>query len=238
MPSGILYRDRNVCEYLSREITFHSVAPSKDLANFESDGTGVKVLVVKDSKSKRLFAHVVPVKGIVEKRFAVDELAADIVWFGYTRVILKSDSEPAIVKLGEQALRVLRVGVNEMEQVAVDHPPPYDSQANGQAESGVKSVRGMANTLQRCLESRLGHRNPARHPIMAWLIPHAALLMSYRVRGHDGKTAYHRNRGRPYGGRLLGIGEACRYKLRSKEVVAEHYKVETNTQRSCFRHDK
>ena len=51
-----------------------------DIANFENDGTGVKVLVVKDSKSKMLFAHVEPVKGIDEKKSAVDELATDIVW--------------------------------------------------------------------------------------------------------------------------------------------------------------
>ena len=35
MPSGILYRDRSFCESLSREIIFHSVAPSKDLVTFD-----------------------------------------------------------------------------------------------------------------------------------------------------------------------------------------------------------
>ena len=188
-----------------------------DEKTFEEDPSGIKVLVVKDSKSKMLFAHVVPAKGIDKKRFAVDMLRDDIVWLGYSRVILKSDNELAIIKLGEETMKDLKI---TLEQVAVDHPPPYDSQANGQAESGCKSVRGQLKSIQNCLQRRLGHRIPARHPIVAWMVSHAALLISYRVQGHDGRTAYHRNRGRPYGGRLLGFGELCRYKVRSKEAIA------------------
>ena len=51
--------------------------------SFVSDGTGVKVLVAKDSTSKiMLFAHVVPSKGIDDNILSVDELTADIVWLG------------------------------------------------------------------------------------------------------------------------------------------------------------
>ena len=189
-----------------------------DETTWEDDPTGIKVLVIKDSRSKMLFAHVVPTKGIDVQIFAVNMLTDDIVWLGYSRVILKSDNEPAIIKLGEEAMKDLRI---TMEQVATDHPPPYDSQANGQAESGCKSVRGQLKTIRNCLQRRLGQRIPARHPLMAWMVPHAAFLISYRVQGHDGKTAYNRNRGRPYGGRLLGIGEVCRYKIRSKEAIAD-----------------
>ena len=64
-----------------------------------------KVLVVRDSRSKSVFAHVVPAKGVDERGFSVDALVDDVKWLGYVKVTLKSDNEPAIVKLLAEALR-------------------------------------------------------------------------------------------------------------------------------------
>ena len=55
---------------------------------------------------------------------------------GYTRVTLKSDNEPAIVKLLTEALRELRI--SGLEQVLEEHPPEYDPQSNGTAEKAVQ----------------------------------------------------------------------------------------------------
>ena len=181
----------------------------------DDEASGIKVLVVKDYKSKCTFGHVVPSKGIDVKRFSVDMIIEDITWLGYTKLILKADNEPAMVKLAEEALRDLRV--EPIEQVMKEHPPPFDSQANGQIEVGVESVRGMVKTIQLCLEKRLGHRIPVAHPIMSWLVSHAAVLSNYSVLGQDGRTPYHRVRGRPWGARLMSFGECCRFKIRSKE---------------------
>ena len=50
----------------------------------EAAGDGAaKLLVVRDSRSKAVFAHVVPTKGIDERGFAVDALAEDVKWLGY-----------------------------------------------------------------------------------------------------------------------------------------------------------
>ena len=179
----------------------------------------VKVLVVRDSNTKSVFAHVVPRKGVSEDAYAVDMLVADVMWLGYSRVILKSDNEPSIKTLLGVALRALKV--SEIAQVMEESPPPYDSQANGGIEIGCKLVRGMVRTLKGCLEERVQMRIPADHPMIAWVVQHAALLLTTRVRGHDGKTAWERVRGKPFGTRLMGIGEHCRWKLRSKEPI-EH----------------
>ena len=66
---------------------------------------GVKVLVIRDCKWKNTFAHLVPSKGVDDRRYAVDMLCEDIKWLGFTRVILKSDNEPAIVKLAVETLK-------------------------------------------------------------------------------------------------------------------------------------
>ena len=53
---------------------------------FEAAGEGAaKILVVRDSRSKSVFAHVVPAKGIDERGFAIDVLVGDIKWMA-TRV--------------------------------------------------------------------------------------------------------------------------------------------------------
>ena len=109
-----------------------------------------------------------------------------------------------------------------MNQVMEEHSPPFDSQANGMVESAVKAVRGMVKTLQRDTESRIGQRIQPSHLLMTWLVPHAARLITYRVRGEDHKTAYSRVRGRPWSGRLLCFAEKCRFKIRSKEDVGKH----------------
>ena len=97
----------------------------------------LKILVVKDSKSGSVFAHGIFRKGIDEKRFAVDMVVRDVLYFGYPQVLLKSDNEPAIVKLLEEALGALKASGL---QAGEEHPPPYDSQANGAVESAVKQV--------------------------------------------------------------------------------------------------
>ena len=189
-----------------------------DSAGFEAAGDGaVKVLVIRDSKSKALFSHVVPSKGIDEKGFSVNALVEDIKWLGYVRVILKSDNEAAIVKLLREALKELRV--QGLEQAMEEHPPEYDPQANGSAEVGVKLMKGHFRTLRSDVESRLGHRIPVRHPLVAWMVRHASSLVTWCARGHDGKTAYQRVRSRPFKTRLLTFGELCRYKVRSQEGV-------------------
>ena len=50
----------------------------------------MKILVVKDSMSKYIGAHVVANKGVGADRYAVEKLRGDIAWLGYTRVMLKS----------------------------------------------------------------------------------------------------------------------------------------------------
>ena len=69
----------------------------------------LKILVVKDARSKAVFAHAVPQKGIDEKRFSVDQIVEDCRWMGYSRLILKSDNEKPIAKLVSEALKGLKV---------------------------------------------------------------------------------------------------------------------------------
>ena len=75
----------------------------------------IKVLVVRDNRSKALFAHTVPVKGADESGFAVKAIVDDVVWLGYSKVVLETDNKPAILKLLQDSLRDLRVeGIDQL----------------------------------------------------------------------------------------------------------------------------
>ena len=173
-----------------------------------------KILVVKDLKSKAVFAHVVTQKGVDAEGYSVQRLMEDLKWLGYTKIILKADNERAIVRLLHEALR--KIKVEAMDQVAQESPPSYDSRANGSIENAVKLVQGHLRTLKLSTERRLGRRIPARHALMSWLVEHVAWILTIRLRGEDGRTAYHRVRGRGFAKRMLVFGEQCLYKLPMK----------------------
>ncbi len=174
----------------------------------------LKILVVKDSRSKYIGAHVVSTKGAGADRYAVEKLRGDIAWLGYTKVLLKSDNEAAIVQLLTETLKSLRI--ETVDQASPAHPPAYDSKANGAVENAVRQVQGLLRTLKLCLESRIGKRIPTEHPLLAWLVRHTAWLLTVRVRGQDGRTPYQRLRGKPFARRLVAFGEECLGKFATK----------------------
>ena len=174
----------------------------------------VKILVVKDRKGKAIFAHVVPQKGVDVDGYSVARLVDDIKWLGYTKLLLRSDNEAAIISLLTAALRKLKT--EGIAQVAREKPPDYDSRANGSIENAVKQVQGLLRTIKLGFEKHLGGLVPDSHPTFSWMVEWVALILTCRVRGSDGRTAFQRIRGRPFGKRLLEVMEMCFYKLPTK----------------------
>ena len=103
-------------------------------------------MVVRDSYSECLFAHTIAQKGVDENRLAVEAVVEDIVWLGHARVLVRSDNEPAIAKLVQEALKTLKV--EEFDQAASEGAVPFDPMSNGAAEAAVEIMKGMARTLQ------------------------------------------------------------------------------------------
>ncbi len=59
-------------------------------------GDVVKYPLVRCVLSKAVFSHLVPQKGLDEKNVACDFVLGDLGWLGHTRIVMKSDNEPAI----------------------------------------------------------------------------------------------------------------------------------------------
>ena len=179
-------------------------------------GELVKCIIVRDSLSKAIFAHVVPHKGVDEQNTVADMILSDVEWLGHSRIILKSDGEPAVKALVKRVIELAKVEVQSIDQIASETSAAHDSQSNGGTEVGVQLVRGLFRTLRVCLEERISKLIPATHALTAWLVEHAALLYTASVRGEDGHTAWGRARGRAFRQQLLGFGEAVIYKYPSK----------------------
>ena len=139
-----------------------------------------KILVAHCQKTKCVFAHVVPQKGIDPERYAVERLSRDIQWLGHPRIILKSDNEKSIVRLLTEVLKSLRA--TPIEQVAQQHPSAYDPNSNGAIESTCKRVGGLLRTLKFDFEERFGRSPSTNHPVFAWLVEHVSWILTTRVK--------------------------------------------------------
>ena len=79
----------------------------EETAEDEGNASGMPILVVKDRKTKMVFARVVPEKGT--HPYVVKRLASDLSMLGYNKLVLKSDNEPAIVA-SKNAVKQVKFG--------------------------------------------------------------------------------------------------------------------------------
>ena len=97
---------------------------------------------------------------------------------------------------------------------------PGESQSNGTAERAVRSIMDMVRTLKHALESRLRARITCSHPLIRWLVGHAAWVLNMYSLGADGHTPYGRLHGVEANERVAEFGERVSYvvprKMRAK----------------------
>ena len=143
------------CDYMF--LTANGVF-ARDEVPEEEGRSATKVIVAKCSKTRCLFAHVVPQKGIDADGYVVKMLRDDILWLGHSQVIVKSDNEPALLRVVEATVKVLKQSAG-MEGAASEGSVPYDPQTNGSAEGAVRLVKGMLRTLLGGLERQMTMSN-------------------------------------------------------------------------------
>ena len=90
--------------YLSRSGVF----ARDELPQGERDAA-IRVIVAKCSKTQALFAHVVPQKGVDPDGYVVEQLRQDILWLGHSRVVIRSDNEPALLRVVEKTLSLIHI---------------------------------------------------------------------------------------------------------------------------------
>ena len=106
-----------------------------------------------------------------------------------TPIIMKSVNEITVI-----ALRGKVEAVTDIE-VVPQHPVVRQSASNGMIENAVREVEETIRTMKLALEARLRTRIPPDHPILFWLVAHAAEVIDMcKVSSIDDKTARERER--------------------------------------------
>ena len=185
-----------------------------------ADENNATILVLKLYPYKLDFACVVKSKG--SDPLVVARLCRFIMECGLVHFAYRSDREPAIVSLIQDACAMAgRNGVSiraiedespdpmvERAHIAVpEHSHPGESQSNGLAERAIREVVDEIRTLKMSLERRVKGRLANDHPVMAWLVEHAAYMLNRCQLGTDGRTAYGRLHGKESTARLCEFGE-------------------------------
>ena len=83
------------------------------LENDRSKGKVVKAIIVRCKAAKDIFAHCVPCKGADEQDYVANKVVEDILWLGYTELILKGDNGRPLQALSERVLTVVRVEIQQ-----------------------------------------------------------------------------------------------------------------------------
>ena len=194
----------------------------RDEVSEEHMKSALTVFIGYDSSSKGPFCHAVFAKGAGRDGYAAARIVEVIEFCSHTKVIIRSDNEPALLSVVTDSLKTLRI--QQLDAASSEGSAPYDPQTAGSAEVTARNLKGQVRAMQLTLDRCLGMHVPPRHPLMAWLVEHAAFVRFTGIVGADGKTANSRTRGVEHGLRFPFFGESVRFKSRAREkggVVAE-----------------
>ena len=158
----------------------------------ESDDSKVKILVARDSKSRVCAAIPAPRKGVDQEDWNLKESLRFLEFLGYSNIVLKSDQERAMGAL----IRKIRAHRGDLTQTMQEHSPVGDSSSNGVVARTIQTVQGQIRTMRSALEARLGIKIAPNSPAFAWMVSHAANIITMCEIGKDGRVPYQRVRGR------------------------------------------
>ena len=175
-------------------------------------GNTITVLVARERETRMTMATVVPSKSA--SSFTSKRLVAFMKEVGVVHgdLLVKSDQEPAIKAILNEAGRVR--ATEGGGRCVMEQSPVGSSASNGIVERAILSVEQQVRVLKSAVENRWGVKLGTKHPAIPWLVEYAAVLLNRFQVSHDGKTAFERSKGKK--ARTLGIefGEAVLWKRR------------------------
>ena len=169
----------------------------------KDDDDVLTVLAARLYPSKAILATVCPSKGVDDHvNSRVSKFIEDS---GYLKLIYRSDQEPSLRAMLEEAFR--KSSEAHLQQAVPEASAVGESQSNGRAESSVLRIQDLVRTYKCAIESRMETRLPCTHPTFAWLVEHAASVYNRHVCTEDGSTPYQNLHGQRFKGKAIEFGE-------------------------------
>ena len=161
-------------------------------------------LVVREAETRMVMSIMVPAKG--REQFAVDRAVSFIEEIGFLHqdLIVKSDQESSVRAVVEE-VGTARAALGSGKWI-VEHSPVGSSQSNGVVERAVQSVQGQLRVMKLAME-------PSSHPLLAWAVEYAGVLLNRFEVGHDGRMAYERLKGNKSTTLGVEFGEAVHWRI-------------------------
>ena len=106
------------------------------------------------------------------------------------RAAYKSDQERSLIYMLEKAFSKAGRKLKREEGlpvIAPEHSSVGESASNGYAERGVQLFEDLLRTWKLALEIGTDRDIPIHHPLITWLIEHAAYIPNKYLRGPDKK---------------------------------------------------
>ncbi len=166
----------------------------------EEDETAAPYLAIIDGRSRSVHAVALPDKKATTLS-NVRAFASFVKGLGYTRIVNKSDGEPAMVALKTAAAKFAAV------EAVPEQSPVGDHKANGAVENAVKEIKRRQRAIRSSLESRLGFKLKEDDPVLDWIPQHAAAQINRFKIGEDGRTPDQRRTGKVWRKKMPLFGE-------------------------------
>ena len=169
------------------------------------------MLVGKLHPYRKTSACVTDAKGA--DRYAVARMAEFIRESGLTKFVYKSDQESSVKTVMTNAIKeVISEAAKKTGSTGEFAPVPENSAvgasaSNGRAERAVQAVEDLVRTLKAALESRLDWKIPSSHPVVRWIVEHAADVMNKYAVNKSGMSPYEELHGRKAHERRVEFGK-------------------------------
>ena len=119
--------------------------------------------------------------------------------------VIQSDQEDFLIALLKMTAATF--GGN----LAVRQAPAYTSQAQGSMERFHRTLMRQVRALKLQLENNYRIHLTSKHPIMPWMVKHAAYLLNRYAVHSDGNTSYYRRWNKEHKTPICEFGETVLY---------------------------
>ena len=184
--------------------------------SFGDSDDKVTILTVVDTLHGSIIATACPKKG--GDPFVESVVRAGLENMGLTAdIILQTDKENGPIDL------IRRIAAARKGRSQIRQTPKGSSTSNAYVERTHQSTQGLVKTMKDVVDKKCGVRVRADSAITAWMVRHAAWLISRFAIGSDGRSAFQRQHNIPYSGKNLPFGSVVEAKLADKERLRSKF---------------